>query len=74
MKKHYPVVIEQDKDGIFIIECPVFEGCRSYGTTIDEALSNIGEAIQICIDEIDKDEMGTLPTFIGVRDIEVALA
>ena len=74
MKKHYPVVIEQDKDGIFIIECPVFEGCRSYGMSIDEALSNIEEAIQICIDETSEEEMGTLPTFIGVRDIEVSLA
>ena len=74
MKKHYPVVIEQDKDGVFIIECPTFEGCRSYGKTMDEALSNIREAIQVCIDEIDKDELGELPTFIGVRDIEVALA
>ncbi len=74
MKKHYPIVIEQDKDGIFIIECPAFEGCRSYGKTIDEALSNIREAIQVCIDEIDEDEMGALSTFIGVRDIEVSLA
>ena len=55
MKKHYPIVIEQDKDGVFIIECPAFEGCRSYGKTIDEALSNIREAIQVCIDEIDED-------------------
>jgi len=74
MKKHYPIVIEQDKDGVFIIECPAFEGCRSYGKTIDEALSNIREAIQVCIDEIDEDDMGMLSTFIGVRDIEVALA
>ena len=74
MKKHYPIVIEQDKDGVFIIECPAFEGCRSYGKTIDEALSNIREAIQVCIDEIDEEEMGALSTFIGVRDIEVALA
>ena len=22
MNKHYPVIIEQDKDGIFIVECP----------------------------------------------------
>ena len=74
MKKHYPIVIEQDKDGVFIIECPAFEGCRSYGKTIDEALSNIKEAIQVCIDEIDIDDMDELSTFIGVRDIEVALA
>ena len=74
MNKHYPIVIEQDKIGVFIIECPAFEGCRSYGKTIDDALSNIIEAIQVCIDEVDKDQMGELSTFIGVRDIVVALA
>ena len=70
MQKHYPVVIEQDKDGVFIIECPAFAGCRSYGETIDEALSNIREAIQVCIDE---DEMEAWSTLIGISDIEVAL-
>lgn len=74
MKKHYPIVIEQDKDGVFIVECPTFEGCRSYGKTIDDALANIREAIQVCIDEVDKDQMGELSTFIGVRDIEIAVA
>ena len=74
MKKYYPVIIEQDKDGVFIIECLTFEGCRSYGKTIDEALSNIKEAIQVCINETDKDEKSVWSTFIGVRDVEVALA
>jgi hypothetical protein len=23
MKKHFPIIIEQDKDGVFIVECPV---------------------------------------------------
>lgn len=35
MKKHYPVIIEQDKDGVYIVECPLFKGCRSYGHNID---------------------------------------
>jgi len=74
MTKHYPVVIEQDKDGVFIIECPVFEGCRSYGATIEEALANIREAIQACADEVDAGLFEELPKFIGVRDVEVALA
>lgn len=43
MKKasHFPVIVEQDKDGFFIVECTVFEGCRSYGNTLEEALENI---------------------------------
>ena len=41
MKKHFPILIEQDSDGYFIVECPVLKGCRSYGETIEEALRNI---------------------------------
>ena len=49
MKKHYPVIIEQDKDGVYIVECPVLKSCRSYGRTISEAIENIQEAIGACL-------------------------
>jgi predicted RNase H-like HicB family nuclease len=69
MKKHYPVIIEQDSDGVFIVECPIFKGCRSYGYSIDEALKNIREAIEACgEDELPVDEQ---VTFVGVRDLEL---
>ena len=48
--KHYPVIIEQDGNG-YVISCPIFKGCYSQGDTIDEALKNIKEAIELCIDE-----------------------
>jgi predicted RNase H-like HicB family nuclease len=69
MKKHYPVIIEQDSDGIFIVECPVFKGCRSYGDSLEEALKNIEEAIAACIDEEPPLEVQV--TFVGIRDLEV---
>lgn len=46
-----PVVVETDEDGIFIVSCPVFKGCHSYGSTIDEALDNLKEVVQMCIDD-----------------------
>lgn len=49
--KHYPVIVEQDEDGVFIVDCPSFIGCRSYGHTIAEAMTNIQEAMAACIDE-----------------------
>jgi len=71
MKKHFPIVIEQDKDGTFIVECPIFKGCRSYGHSIEEAIENIKEAIAACAPEhIDTEQ----PVFIGVRDIEMVIA
>ena len=50
----YRVVIEQDEDGVFIIECPALPGCISQGNTYDEALGNIKDAIQGYIESLDK--------------------
>jgi predicted RNase H-like HicB family nuclease len=71
MNRHFPIVIEQDQDGIYIVECPMFKGCRSYGSSIDEAVANIKEAIASCVPEYIEDGHST---FIGVRDIEMAIA
>lgn len=68
---HYPVLVEQDVDGVFIVECPVFDGCRSYGDTLDEAILNIREAIALCRDEQGVADSDT--TFLGVRDVELAI-
>ena len=71
MKKHFPVIIEQDQDGVFIVECPLFKGCRSYGHSVEEAVDNIKEAIAACIEDTPFDASHV---FIGVRDIEMAIA
>ena len=41
----YRVLIEQDEDGVFIVEVPSLPGCLSEGQTRSEALENIKEAI-----------------------------
>jgi predicted RNase H-like HicB family nuclease len=72
MTKHFPIIIEQDKDGVFIVECPVLRGCRSYGRNVDEALKNIREAIEVCLmDETLEFEKNM--TFVGLRDLELAI-
>jgi predicted RNase H-like HicB family nuclease len=45
---HLPLLIEQEEDGVYIVSCPYFQGCHSYGKTIDEAMINIKAVIEIC--------------------------
>ncbi len=71
MKKNFPVIVEQDEDGVFIVECPSIKGCRSYGYTIEEAMENIREAIEACLDS--KDITLDSAKFLGWREVEVAL-
>ena len=72
MKKHFPIILEQDKDGIFIVECPTLKGCRSYGHTVEEAIENIKEAIEVCIENAESEVPGMM--FVGIRDLEVAVS
>jgi predicted RNase H-like HicB family nuclease len=48
---HVPVFIEKDEDGFYTVECPLFEGCYSQGKTVDEALRNIREVIDLIATE-----------------------
>ena len=40
------VVVERDEAGYFVAEVPALPGCLSQGTTKDEALQNIREAVE----------------------------
>ena len=53
MKEQYrlPILIEKDEDDFYVVECPVFSGCYTQGKTIDEALINIREVIDLCLEE-----------------------
>ena len=49
--KQFPVVIEKDEDGFYVVECPIFRSCYSQGKTLDESLKNIREVISLCLEE-----------------------
>ncbi|MFQ6112675.1 MAG: type II toxin-antitoxin system HicB family antitoxin [bacterium] len=50
------------------ISCPMFKGCHSYGETIEQALENIKEAIELCLEETGIEELNK---FVGFRELEV---
>ncbi len=64
------VTIDRDEDGVWIAECPSIPGCVSQGDTKEEALTNIQEAIKLCIEV--RAEHG-MPLTIETRQVEVAL-
>ncbi len=43
-----PIIIESDDDGVFIVSCSRYQGCHTFGKTIDEARDRIKEVIEIC--------------------------
>ncbi|HVV53430.1 MAG TPA: type II toxin-antitoxin system HicB family antitoxin [Polyangia bacterium] len=68
--REFPVVLTPDEDGGFVVECPVIPGCVSQGDTRDEALANIREAIELCLEE-QRDEGWLLPEQVEITKIAV---
>lgn len=69
--KKFPIIVEQDENGFYVVECPVFRGCFTQGKTIDEALKNIKEVIELCLEE--RENLDILETYnpreIGLHNI-----
>jgi len=64
-KLHLPVFVEKDEDGFFVVECPILKGCYSQGETLDEALKNIHEVMEMCLEEEDED---TISEIANIRE------
>lgn len=70
-KIHLPIIVEQDEDKVYIVSCPQFKGCHSYGNTIDEAMQNLNEVIVMCLEEEGVENMNA---FVGFREVEMEVA
>jgi predicted RNase H-like HicB family nuclease len=66
-----PVVLKTGEDSWVVAECPVIPGCISQGRDRAEALRNIQEAIELCL-ETRPAEGWELPTKYEVVDVSVA--
>ncbi|MEI8072128.1 MAG: type II toxin-antitoxin system HicB family antitoxin [Planctomycetota bacterium] len=64
------VTLERDETGVIVAECPAIPGCVSQGKTEDEAVENIREAIQACIEAQTANGM---PLTVVTREIEIAV-
>lgn len=49
------VILEPDETGGYVVSCPSLPGCHSQGDTIDEALANIREAIDLYLEVLEED-------------------
>ena len=66
----FTVTIDRDETGTWVVECPSIPGSVSQGATKPEALKNIREAIELCLEV--RAERG-LPLTIETKQVEVAI-
>ena len=58
MTRKASVVIERDEHGYYAW-CPELKGCQSQGSTVEEALVNIREAIELYLETLSEEERAT---------------
>ena len=67
---NFTVLIEQDEDGIYIAKVPDIPGCYTQGKSVEQVMERIKEAIQVCIEAEDIDNILPLK-FVGIQQLEV---
>jgi antitoxin HicB len=68
----FRVTIQQDEDGVFVVEVPALPGCLSQGRTRAEVIENIREAIAAYLESLDA-RSEAVPPPISEEIVEVAL-
>ncbi len=66
----YRVIIEKGEDFGYVVHCPAIPGCHSQGSTIEEAIENIKDAIRGCLSVLDKETMVSANE-LGAMEVEV---
>lgn len=61
----FKVLLEPDETGGYVVSCPSLPGCYTQGDTIEAALANIREAIELCLEDLQA-QGETLPDPSGV--------
>ena len=50
----FKVILEPEEESGYVVTCPSLLGCYSQGEAIDEALANIREAIELCLEDLNE--------------------
>ncbi len=67
----FKVVLEPSDEGGYTVYVPALPGCISEGDTIEEALKNIREAIELYLEPVEDDLVPTMGEKTIVQEIEL---
>ena len=69
MTRQFDVIVERDSDGYFVASVPSLPGCHSQANSLDELMTRIREAIELCL-ESQVDAVEDLD-FVGLQRVTV---
>lgn len=68
----YTVILEPAEEGGFHVYCPTLPGCHTQGDTLDEALRNIREAVELYLESLRAHGESVPREDILIKPLEVA--
>ena len=71
MTRDFNILIEEDEDGLFVASVPELHGCHTQAKSLDELMTRIREAIELCL---EVKEMNVAPhRFVGIQRMTVEI-
>jgi predicted RNase H-like HicB family nuclease len=68
--RQFDVVIERDEEGLYVASVPQLPGCHTDGTSLDELMVEIREAIELCLDVQGEPPVNL--EFVGIQRVTIA--
>jgi len=63
-------VVERDEDGYYVASVPALHGCHTQARSLDELVSRVREAIELCLEVEGEPPEGL--QFVGVQRVRVS--
>jgi predicted RNase H-like HicB family nuclease len=70
MAREFDVVVERDAGGYYVASVPALRGCHTQAKSLDELMSRIQEAIELCL-EVEGEPAEGLE-FVGVQRLRIS--
>ena len=72
-RHHFTVIVEREEGGGYHAFCPALRGCHTQGDTLDEALANVREAIEVYLESLRAHGEPLPLEDIFIKPVEVAI-
>lgn len=74
--KNYQFVAQVQRDvdtGMYVGIIPNLPAAHTQAPTLDELNTNLKEVITLCLEEMNEDELASIPEWVGIQNISVAV-
>jgi len=66
--------IERDPEtGLYIGMVPSIPGAHTQAASLDQLQLNLKEVVELCFEEMSKEDISSLPQFVGLRSFSIAV-